>query len=367
MRVALITTLDHNPGDDFVRDGIVFLLQRCFPTMHFQFAKIHKHAPISARHGFGRCRRFQKYNALDRKLPLWLTRDRVLTADVLVQCGAPIYWCHPSVNAHCYENEWFEPLIKRRFSQNATARFLNIAGGSCQSYFSSGAELCEPCREYISELFDVASLTTLRDALAFDILKFTGNAAPVLPCPSLFVADAHTIKPTSGEFVVLNFMEIAGHYTFGQPIESDKWQKDFRIFYEKIKATIPIVFVCHDPHEKELARQIDPHARVFFSRHYVDYLAIYARARFGIVNRVHAALALAALGKPAFVIGNDSRARMVDAIGGSRYFVNDVTADVLLAHFEGMQQSEKSFFERIETLKKETLLNYVQLFSDALS
>ena len=49
-RVTVITTMQHNVGDDFVRDGITYLLSRVLPKMELEL--VHKHLPITARPQF---------------------------------------------------------------------------------------------------------------------------------------------------------------------------------------------------------------------------------------------------------------------------------------------------------------------------
>ncbi len=359
MRIALITTLQHNPGDDFVRDGITFLLKQHFGDASISFQHIHKHAPITSRYGFGKIRRLKKCDTLDRRLSINFTRDKIVQADLVVQCGAPIYWCHDHVNSHCCDNEWYEPLIQRRFLQNRNARFLNVAGGCCQTYFSDGSEFCPRCLLYIKELFDLSALTTLRDPVALDVLQRAERSAPVLPCTSLFAGDEYHIHAQPGEYVVVNFMKRAGHYAFADNIDTSAWQRVFKSVYEKLTKMHSVVFVCHNQKEIKRAKMIDPNANIFYSKNHVDYLKIYARAAYGVVNRIHAAYALAAFGKPSVVIGNDSRARMIDLIGLDRIYVNDATVELLMDNINQIQNDASTFIEKSQTLKQQTLKKYL--------
>ena len=69
--------------------------------------------------------------------------DRILRADCVVQSGAPVYWCHPTT--HCADNEWFVPLVRRRFRDRPGKLLLNLAAGSCQRYHDDSGTLCERC------------------------------------------------------------------------------------------------------------------------------------------------------------------------------------------------------------------------------
>ncbi len=57
-------------------------------------------------------------------------------------------------------------------------------------------------------------------------------------------------------------------------------------------------------------RLFDSNATIYYNKNnFVEYLRFYSRAKFGILNRVHGAFAMASFGRPSIVIGNDSRAK----------------------------------------------------------
>ena len=114
-QVTFITTTKHNVGDDFVREGVSYLLGETLVGEGLAFESIHKHSPITARRGFEWCRNIRYSRWLDRALPLSVSRDRILKADMLVQAGAPVYWCHDT--SHCGDADWIQPLLKRRYSR----------------------------------------------------------------------------------------------------------------------------------------------------------------------------------------------------------------------------------------------------------
>ena len=129
-------------------------------------------------------------------------RQDAPAADMVVQSGAPAYWCHPQYpGGHCGLNEWFQPLlIKRHASRTRMVPLLNLGVGSCQKYHSNGSEFlrCSECTEYTHRrraLHSLATVTTVRDKLAQQILKSLGLDAPLLPCPSIFLSDQFRVEP----------------------------------------------------------------------------------------------------------------------------------------------------------------------------
>ena len=126
LRVSIITTIRHNVGDDFVREGIIHLLTKALGPFEMDF--INKHLPITTRqelawiHSTGLSQQLDRLgndfalratSKLDRLMPVVSTTDKVRRADILVQSGAPVYWTDPK--GDCAHTEWWGPLIERRW------------------------------------------------------------------------------------------------------------------------------------------------------------------------------------------------------------------------------------------------------------
>jgi hypothetical protein len=371
---AFITTVRHNVGDDFVRGGIQSLLAEAVRSAapeaqaEIKSLLIHKHSPITAVRGCSRIRSTRLSKLLDplaRRLHL---PDAISSADLLVQSGAPIYWHHPG-HSSCETNEWYEPLILKRYAcLKRPIPLLNLAGGSCQRFHSDGSEFqtSPAALDYIDDFFRRCSLTTLRDPLAQRILALAGHKAEVLPCTSIFARDHHTIEPRQGQTIVLNFMQHGGHYTFGQSIDSNAWQHRFAALAAAAQEIGPVVLACHNATEAALAAELFPsYERFLVPNDPVAFMQFYAGARFGIVNRVHAGFMLASLGKPVAVIGSDSRARMIELLDLPAYFVNDVPdPQALLAD---LQDREGDYKLRIEAIRSTARARYLELLQPVLA
>lgn len=358
-QIAFITTTNHNVGDDFVREGVSFLLGETLAGERMQFESVHKHSPITVRHGFEWCRNIRYSRWLDRGLPLCLTPDRVLKADLIVQAGAPVYWCHET--SHCGDADWIKPLLMRRYSRMKNkVPFLNIGAGTCQQYGSDGSEFlaCAKDSAYLRDLHAMCAVTTVRDQLARKVLNLLDLDAPVIACPSIFARDMLEIEPKEGEYVVLNYMQGGGHFDFGQEIDGARWDRTFRAFYNDISKKETCIFACHDENEVRWAKEIDPKAAIFRSPDYRDYLYFYARAKYAIANRVHCAFVVASFGRPVFAIGTDSRVRMLSEIGAREAFVNDVDEARLMEETEFMQSGADGFADRFAAIKDVSLGAY---------
>ncbi len=372
-RAAFITTTDHNVGDDLVREGILYLLEKKLGNI--RPALIHKHFPVTVRDRFewlqssgcaqivgrvtgGRARLLSRF--LDT-IPLHPESDKILSCDLLVQSGAPVYWCFPD-GSGCHTNEWFRPLIEKRYLRiKDEVPLINIGAGSCQPYKSSGSEFLEnaACSAYIRRLHSLAAVTTVRDSLARAILHNIGLDAPLIPCPSLFARDRLRITPEPAEFVAVNFMPLGGHYGFGQLIDEAEWQRTFVTFCTTIGRRHPVVLVCHDRKELGLAMKILPNVKRMFADSSRSCLSIYSRARCYIGSRIHGAFATASFGRPAFVIGSDSRSRMMDEISLSDGFVAEMTPEFLLTVFGNMNDRASDYREVSEGIRETAYGSYM--------
>jgi len=365
--VSIITTVRHNIGDDFVREGILSVLSDVINLNKIEL--IHKHSPITTVYGYESIRKLRISRIVEPVLRFLDVKDRVADADLLIQSGAPVYWCHPD-GPHCADNEWFDPLIRKRFLKDRRNRkFLNIAGGSCQSYHSDGSEVtnCPKCKSYIAEFFDACDLTLLRDSLAQRMLQLAGRDAEVLPCTSIFARDHFKIAPSQGDYIVVNFMEFGGHYTFGQAIDAAKWRKNFVEIVHKLQPHGRVVAACHNATEEKLAKQIVPDVEIYIvPDEHVAFMKFYARARFAVVNRVHAGFMMASFGKPATVIGNDSRALMIKNLNLTPHYVEDVSSELIDQMIANLLEREVSYPDEIEAIRTTARRAYVAAVSKVL-
>jgi hypothetical protein len=378
-RVTFITTLHHNVGDDFVREGIIYLLERVLGRIEVE--SVHKHLPITARAGFDTLPKlriaeifpllndhcFARLCGLVDALPILASRDKICRCDLLVQSGAPIFWMNSS--GDCSKSEWWGPLIERRWRPRAMGRpFLNLAGGTCQAFHSDGLEFKSRPKllDFIRLLYDTADLTTVRDQLSADILRRVQREPILLPCTSLFAADRAGTLGGIGDYVVLNYMPGGGHYGLNQPIDAVKWQERFVRFARRLMAQRPCIFACHSLAEVKEIRKMIPQAQTYFSRGYEEYLELYQGARWGVFNRVHGAFAMAGCGRPAALVGSDSRAQMGTLLRLPLAFVNDATDEWLSSVASKLDLMGDTFVPWMKYLKRTVEQRYLDLLRTAL-
>jgi hypothetical protein len=328
-QVCLISTLNHNVGDDFVREGILCLLREVLGE--FKAKVIHKHFPVTVRGD-----PWPQVDRYTREVPNWLNwrthiaravdmlpmnpvTDLVLGSDIVVQCGAPVYW--KNVWSTCAQTEWFAPLIAQRWrKRERRVPLLNLGAGSCQAWGSDGREIVEDaeCRSFIDRFTRWSTLTTVRDALAQRIVRECGHEVPLLPCPAIFASGSLNLQPGSGEYIALNYMPQGGHYDLagdGAPARQ-RWEEVFCQTVRELARKHACLLICHDRQELTEAERLLPEIPRFHSADWRDYLQAYARCRIAVVNRVHGAVVCAAMGKLVLLTGNDTRLLTAAAVPG---------------------------------------------------
>jgi hypothetical protein len=383
MNLSLITTVAHNVGDDFVREGILYFQKRIYKNMDIQL--INKHIPVSVRKGYENIDNRIKSIIYDL-MPLNTKEDKILTSDLLIQSGAPVYYCFASntdfisrqniltrmlykyfnIGLHCSNNEWYSSLIKKRYIKvKRKVKFLNIAAGTCQHYHSDGTEIinCKNCTDYINELYSLCKITTVRDELSKNILKSLGLNTHLLPCTSIFAKDSLDIKRENDEgYIALNYMRGGGHYVFSSDIDVKKWEKTFKRFYEDTKKYYRYICVCHNDAELKEVKRLCPDVETFYSDKYEDYLRCYSKARCGIFNRIHAAFALASFGVPSFVVGNDTRVRMVKEIELDHVYLADASSELLSSKLEEVLKMTDRYYDTFYEIRKKAFESYNEIF-----
>ena len=369
MKVGLVTTINTNIGDDFIRIGLVGALKAAFPGENFDFITIDKMRPLAALPDGAWLRRLESIESIRRYIQFFLARPfRAVSPSnafdscaFVLQCGAPIAFERMGRNA-AYAMLW-RGLLASHADQGG--RVLNFAGGSCFRWIGRDRlELADFDREMLAFMAKTAQHTAVRDDLCRTVFAKAGASVEVIPCSALLAGQVLQPVPPldAGEYIYFNYMKGGGHYDFGQDIDAGTWQKTIVDLIARLGMRHKVAFLCHSATEGREAEAMGTGIPVFVPTDHADYFRLASKAKAGIFNRMHAAVAHGGLGIPSVAIGNDTRLLMVEHCGLPARFTKDCSTDSLESEIEGLISERTMHRDRLLTLRSSVFDTYVQRF-----
>ncbi|HEY2573840.1 MAG TPA: hypothetical protein VGH65_07215, partial [Verrucomicrobiaceae bacterium] len=278
LRVAMMSTVGVNVGDEFIREGVKSFLDEAIGD--YEPLYVNKHDPVES----------LKKHELDE---MEVVGHKFRDADVIVQAGTPVYWRLP--HSQCYTAGWGGPLWdwEGGIFQLAPAKaFLNLGAGTCQPDENDLATLIDDdkCVEFMRKAGNCAALTTVRDPLASAALKHAGVAHELMACPALHAArraaGGKRQAASRNNLLALNLMELAGHYQLKEQATSGGWRTVIERIVPALRERYKLVFVAHDAAERQFMQGwCGPGETVFFSSEYRDYIEFYSRVGGIVANR----------------------------------------------------------------------------------
>ena len=196
VRVGLVTTLNSNIGDDFIRDGIMQVLNHVYERHELQVVAVDKTVPFTVYPYWHPLRWLQALDRLPRGRRIEQTiKDKVSRvlaglggsrfdrAELIVQCGAPVVW------PGCHRSRYAVPLwhqVIGRLSDRVAV--VNLAAGSAFPWESQPVGLTdERDSDFVRRILGYCRLTTARDDLASRLAASEGATVPIIPCSALLV------------------------------------------------------------------------------------------------------------------------------------------------------------------------------------
>ncbi|PKN20618.1 MAG: hypothetical protein CVU71_02205 [Deltaproteobacteria bacterium HGW-Deltaproteobacteria-6] len=373
-RIGLITTLDTNIGDDFIREGICRILREVFKGDEIEFVPVNKHNPFSVypfwhpihlrdalTHipkipGKGLARRFIEFMAPK------IGFSSFDSCDLIVQCGAPVFW------PNCSHNEWATPLWKDIAGRlHESIPILNLAAGSCYPWERQPLIIDTPGDDkYLKAILGYCRLTTVRDHLSQRLCKTLSYEVPLIPCSAFLVGKGNILNVKQSGYILINYMSGGGHYAWDQEIDDRKWEDTVKTVIARLSKRHKMAFLCHDEKEFALTKKINSELPVYFPKSPREYLTLLSESAFAICNRMHASIALAGIGIPSIAVCTDTRLLMVSQIGLPTYYVKDVNADMLEEATENGINDGSIEKDRLLSLQNQVWDNYITVINKAL-
>jgi len=372
LKIGLITTLNTNIGDDFIRTGLCKVLQQVCGKRQIEFIAVNKHEPYTVYNNWHpiQIARISKHLPKGKHAFARLAQTLLATsmfsrfehADAVVQCGAPVIW------PQCYQCEWAVPLWHKVIRQiHERTPVLNLAAGSCFPWENQPLAIEDSLdAEYLRAIHGYCRLTTARDSLTRSLFKELGCDVQQIACSALLAADGVSKMKERGDLVLINYMPGGGHYDFGQHVDGSSWAETVRALVKRLERRHNVAFLCHNETEFRAASDLAGEIPRLWPKTIPEYFSMVFKAKVGIFNRMHASVALAGMGIPSIAIGTDTRLLMVKNLKLPCFYVKEASADLLEQEVEILLNEKEQERERLLQLRHDTWQSYVRCLSDSL-
>ncbi|MDA9508845.1 hypothetical protein XI09_30245 [Bradyrhizobium sp. CCBAU 11386] len=220
----------------------------------------------------------------------------------------------------------------------------------------------------------LVSAITVRESEAVRLYATIGVQAPLIPCIAIASGrwferirnepDAVAERAVDGGIVIVNFQAKGSNTDWNQRVDPAAWMELVRCVIADLRADgRRVELVCHSAYEHRLAKQLAPDLPAHFPKTEEEYGKVMARAAVGFVSRIHAGIALAGVGVPSLVVGNDTRIGTTAEMGLPSYFTKHLSREIALAEIRKLLSSADSERDRLRALREDALTRYVEQFT----
>jgi hypothetical protein len=371
MKIGLITTLDTNIGDDFIREGICRVLAHVFSGRELEFVPINKHQPftvfpLSHPARLAKALRIPAGGRLAGAAADLLARtgrSRFDDCDLIVQCGAPVLW------PGCSKCEWAGPIWYSVIGRlHKKIPVLNLAAGSCYPWEDQPESIGNPAdAHFLKTIGSYCAVTTARDALAKKLFASVGVDAEFLPCTAFLAGGTGRVPGEYRDFILVNYMPGGGHYDWGQKIDPSSWDMTVSALVSNLKKKHKVAMLCHNEAEMRAAASFAPDLPLILPKTPEEYFSLVAGAKAAVCNRLHASVGMAGIGIPSVAIGTDTRLLMVEAIGVPALYVRDATLERIEEKLNALLANREAEARRLLALRERVWAQYTGLVRKSLN
>jgi hypothetical protein len=348
-RIAFMTTVGRNVGDEFIREGIRSFFDDIFGSYEPYYVDKHDLTTLHRR-------------VYDEAETL---ADKFQQSDIIVQAGAPVYWNNGKFKS--YNDTWSRALWFDRIFKLGNSRIvLNLGAGAGQKSEDDLETLLSDPQliEFAQQAGAACRWTTTRDPLAAEFLNACNVAHELLPCPAFHAArrfGIHESPPPHNGLLAVNLMPKAGHYRLKPETNETHWRDVIDKSLLRLRAEHRLIFVAHDETEAQFAAQFaHENESVFQASDYRDYIAFYGRVKGIVANRVHGAICVAGFGRPAVIVGNDARIGIARPIGIPAIDSAEASAEWIVDALHQQLDNADKLARRRLSLREESAWRYVQ-------
>lgn len=363
MKIGILTTINTNIGDDFIRLGIENITNSLRSGKLTSYTYVNKHHPesiLTPKELYQTISNLPEFKGKQRLVNLLYSKfnhsfNLFKKQDLIIQSGAPVLW------PNCFISEWNIPFWYQTAGKlHSEIPVLNLAAGSCYPWEHQNGFMDEREITFAKDIGSFSNLTTTRDKLAHRLFNEACITNSLIPC-SAFLANTEFKNSNKGRYVLINYMRGGGHFDWKQQIDPSVWEITMKEIISSLRLHHEVRFICHNQTEYDLAYALYPDIKIHFPATTKEYFECIKNAKIGINNRMHASVAMASFGIPSISICTDTRLLMLELLGLPIFYVKDASADVLTNTINNSIDNSTAERNRLFDLKKDTFEKYRKL------
>lgn len=245
---------------------------------------------------------------------------------------------------------------------------IDAAVGSCFPIEGVPASLNATDQEHYRRLIRQTKLITVRESVARDMYATVDCTAPMLPCIAIcsgrYFEKVRLRYANESQYIIVNFQAKGSNDDWGQRIDGVAWARLVKgVISDLRRDGHKLIMLCHSKYEGRLARSLAPDLPVAEPKTEEEYAEVIARARVGFVSRIHAGVALAGVGVPSLVVGNDTRLGTTAEMGLPSFFTKRMAREFVVAELDRLLKLGEGEKARLIRLREETISKYGRLFA----
>ncbi len=363
MKIGILTTINTNIGDDFIRIGIENVINSIRREKGTQFTHVNKHHPesiITPTEIFQILSRLPSFKGKQRLINLFYSKfnhsfNIFKKQELIIQSGAPVLW------PNCFNSEWNMPFWYETAGKlHNQIPVLNLAAGSCYPWENQKGFLDERELQFAKDIGSFSTLTTVRDKLAHQLFNEAETKSHLIPC-SAFLVNPEFKNTETGKYILINYMHAGGHFDWKQNIDAKVWESSMKEVILALNKHHEVRFICHNQKEFDLAFALNPEIKIHFPKNSAEYMECIKNAKAGINNRMHASVAMASFGIPSISVCTDTRLLMLDLLGLPIFYVKNAFVDELISTINSCIDNSAKEKNRLFELKQNTFEKYRDL------
>lgn len=300
---------------------------------------------------------------------LWLSLRR-LNFNLAVSCGGPNLISNASTIPQM-------SLLHHQFNgafHYSKVPLLDLAVGSCFPLERVPENLGYFDKVFYEKAFKYVTKLTVRESIAKKIFSSMGIDVEVVPCIAVAsgryfetIINKLPLIPLNEKVVLINFQALGSNEDWGQNVDASRWADLVRgVVVDLNRLNHKVEFLCHSQPEYQLAKSFWPNANIFFPKNEAEYAVCISRAKVGFVSRIHAGVALAGIGVPSVVVGNDTRIGTTTEFGLPSFFTKNISKNQVVSKILDLISNLDKEKLRLINLREEVILRYVNIFRRAM-